>query len=122
MAARVERIAARIVERQAETEAQALAHLGDALLDLFGRQQVEPAELVVRAEIAPGRALGPLLPPRRRIHVDRSPDQNAPAFDTLDAGFRASGACFARLRRSANTGRLERGDAIAVAVGAPKEP
>src|SRR3546814_12961945 len=63
MAARVELGAARQVERQAEAEADALPHLGDALQHLLPRQQDEPSELVVRPEIAPGRPLGPVLPP-----------------------------------------------------------
>ena len=39
-------------------------HLGDALLHLLGRHQIEPAELVVGAEIAPGGACGFDLPAR----------------------------------------------------------
>ena len=58
MAARVEHVAARVVERQAQAEGQALAHFGDALLHLLRREQVQPAELVVGPEIAPGRASG----------------------------------------------------------------
>src|ERR1051326_3776834 len=72
MAARIEQAAAGIIERQAETEAQALAHLGDALLDLLGGEQVEAAELIVRPEIAPGRTLGTALPARGRVHRRRS--------------------------------------------------
>jgi hypothetical protein len=65
MAARVEEIAAGIVERQAETEGQSLADLGDALSDLFRCQEVQAAELVVGAEIAPVGTLGPVIGCRR---------------------------------------------------------
>jgi hypothetical protein len=62
MAARVEHVAARVVERQAEAEAQSLAHLGDALSHFGGRDQVHAAELIVGAEVAPVRPVRPALP------------------------------------------------------------
>ena len=49
----VEHVAARVVERQAQAERAAVAHLGHALAHLLGRQQVETAKLVVGPEIAP---------------------------------------------------------------------
>ncbi len=64
LATRIEDAAARIVERHREAERQALAHLGDALLHLLGRDQVEPAELIVGTEVAPGGACGFDLPTR----------------------------------------------------------
>src|SRR5579883_17533 len=69
MAARVEKIAARVVERQAEAEAPPLANLGDALQHLDRRQQVEPAQLVVRPEIAPVRSWRALLPSWASVHA-----------------------------------------------------
>ena len=62
MAARVEHVAAGIVERQAEAEGDALSHLGRRLQPLFRRQKIDPPELIVGPEIAPVRALGPLGP------------------------------------------------------------
>ena len=53
VAARVDCVAARIVERQAEAERHAFADLGRGAAHALGRQQVEPAELIVRAELAP---------------------------------------------------------------------
>src|SRR5262245_56863494 len=77
MAPRIERVAAGIVERQAQAEGQAFAHLGNALLDLLGREQIEPAELVVGAEIPPCRSFGPLLPALLFGHRSRSPVRGA---------------------------------------------
>ncbi len=64
VAARVEHVAAGIVERQRQAEAQPLLHLGDALEHLPGRQQVEAPQLVVGPPIAPGRAGRAALPAR----------------------------------------------------------
>jgi len=62
VAARIQLVAARIVERQRQAENQAFAHLCNTLLHFFRREQVEPPDLVVRTEVAPGRAGRPLLP------------------------------------------------------------
>ena len=64
MAARVDDSAARIIERQAEAEGPAFLHLGHSLQDLVRGQQIEPAELIVGAPIAPGRARRATLPAR----------------------------------------------------------
>ena len=64
VAARVDDGAAGIVERQLQAEGPALLDLGDAFETLSGGQQVEPAELIVRAPIAPGRAGRAALPAR----------------------------------------------------------
>ena len=64
MAPRVDDGAAGIVERQAEAEGLAFLNLGDAFLDLVGGQQVEPAQLIVRTPIAPGRACRAAFPTR----------------------------------------------------------
>ena len=61
-APRVQHIAARQVERQAEAERQAFLHLGDAFEHLRRRDEVQPAELIVVTPIAPGRAFGTVLP------------------------------------------------------------
>ncbi len=63
--ARVQDVAARQIQRQAEAEGQALPHLGDALAHLLGGEQVQAPQLVVGAEITPGRALGPPGPAER---------------------------------------------------------
>ncbi|MBI5719959.1 MAG: hypothetical protein HZC37_19980 [Burkholderiales bacterium] len=52
-AARVHRLAARHVQRQAQAEGAADLHLGDALQHFLGRDQVHAAALVVGAEFAP---------------------------------------------------------------------
>ncbi len=57
----VEGGAAREVERQAEAEADAGLDLAHALEDLLRREQVDAAELVVVAPVAPGRAVRALL-------------------------------------------------------------
>src|SRR5258708_935378 len=64
MAARVDRGAARIIEWQAEAEGLSFPDLRDPLFDLVGGQEVEPAELIVRAPIAPGRAGRTIFPAR----------------------------------------------------------
>ena len=61
---RAQHHAAGPVERQAQAEAPADANLGHALQHLLRCQQVEAAELVIRAEIAPGGALWPSRPSR----------------------------------------------------------
>ena len=61
-AARREDRAAGIVERQRQAEGLSDLHLGDALQDLFRRQQIEAATFVIGAEIAPGRAGGAVGP------------------------------------------------------------
>jgi hypothetical protein len=66
VAARVQDIAAGTFERQRQAEGQPLAHLGHALAHLLRREEVEAAELVVRAEIAPGRSMRSALPARVR--------------------------------------------------------
>ena len=53
------------VERQAEAEADAGLDLAHALEHLLGGEQVDAAELVVVAPVAPGRAVRALLPPLR---------------------------------------------------------
>src|SRR5687768_3048926 len=65
VAALVQHGAAGEVERQAQAEADAGLHLGDALEDLLGGYEVDAAELVVVAPVAPGRAVRALLPPLR---------------------------------------------------------
>src|SRR5690606_23655161 len=75
MAARIERVAARQVQRQAEAEGPALAHLRHALAHLVRVDEVEATELVVGTEIAPGGSFGPVDPARagrggRRCHVE----------------------------------------------------
>src|SRR5882672_11147376 len=62
MAARIEHVAARQVEWKTEAERATLAHLGSTLSHLLGGQQVEPAELIVGTEVAPGRTRRALLP------------------------------------------------------------
>src|SRR5690242_6980941 len=69
VAARIEDVAAGIVERQAEAEAAPLAHLGDALEELLAGQEIEATELVVDPEIAPGRAGWSVLPTRIVAHL-----------------------------------------------------
>ena len=64
VAARIDDRSAGVIERQRQTKGLALSDLGDALLDLFGGQQIEPAELIVRSPIAPGRAGGAAFPAR----------------------------------------------------------
>ena len=61
----VQRGAAREVERQAQAEGDAVLDLAHALEDLLGREQVDAAELVVVAPVAPGRAFRALRPPLR---------------------------------------------------------
>ena len=61
----VQRGAAGIVERQAQAEADAGLDLAHALEHLLGGEQVDAAELVVVAPVAPGRAVRALLPPLR---------------------------------------------------------
>ena len=61
----VERRAAGIVERQAQAEADAGLDLADALEHLLRGEQVDAAELVVLAPVAPRRAGRALLPPLR---------------------------------------------------------
>ena len=61
-AARVHGPAARHVQRQAQHEAAAFAHLGHALQHLGRRHQVHAAALVVGAELAPVAAFGCVLP------------------------------------------------------------
>src|SRR6185437_12666402 len=84
MTPRVERVSAGIVERQAEAEAASLAHLGNALQHLSRGQEVEPTELVVRPEIAPGRAWRPLLP--SRVHASPSSGTGAPIMQRIGIG------------------------------------
>ena len=61
-AARIQDVAAGKVERQAEAERQAFLHLGDALQHLLRGDQIEAAELVVVAPVAPGRSFRTMLP------------------------------------------------------------
>ena len=68
VAARIQHVAAGIVERQAEAKRQAFAHFGDTLLHLLRRQQIDAAALVVCTEVAPVRAGGALLPARFVSH------------------------------------------------------
>ena len=53
------------VERQAQAEADAGLDLPHALEHLFGREQVDAAEFVIFAPVAPRRAWWALLPPLR---------------------------------------------------------
>ncbi len=62
VAARVEHVAAGIVERQRQAEADALLHLGHALQHLLARHVVHAPALVVGAELAPVGARGSVLP------------------------------------------------------------
>jgi hypothetical protein len=57
--------APREIERQAQAEADSGLDLLHPLEGLLGRDQVDAAELVVVAPVAPGRALRALLPPLR---------------------------------------------------------
>ena len=57
MAARIEHVAARQVQRQRQAEDLAGAHCARPAALFFG-QQVQAADLVVRSEIAPGRSSG----------------------------------------------------------------
>ena len=62
--ARVQHVAAGIVERQRQAERETFLHLGDALQHLLAGNVIHPPALVVRAEFAPvgtGRALLPAL-------------------------------------------------------------
>ena len=58
----MEDIAAGIVEGQREAERAAFADFGDALKHLLGRDQVEPPNLVIGAELAPVRLIRPVAP------------------------------------------------------------
>ena len=58
MAARIEHVAARQVQRQRQAEDLAGAHFAHGLQHFFFGQQVQAADLVVRSEIAPGRSSG----------------------------------------------------------------
>ena len=64
IAVRVQRVAAGIVEWQAERKAQAITHLGHALQHLLAREQIQPPELVVHTKVTPRRTFGALLPAR----------------------------------------------------------
>ena len=77
----VERGAAGVVERQAQAEADAGFDLADALEHLLGGDQVDPAQFVVVAPVAPGRAGRALLPPLR--HASRSLLVALPCTDRL---------------------------------------
>ena len=61
-AARVQHIAAREVEREAQAERYSFLHLGNALDHLLRRDQVEAAELIVVAPVAPGRSFRAMFP------------------------------------------------------------
>ncbi|MDT4862980.1 hypothetical protein FQZ97_976650 [compost metagenome] len=58
MAARVQHVAAGQVQRQRQAEHLARADFAHGLQHFFFGQQVQAAELVVRAEVAPGRSFG----------------------------------------------------------------
>ena len=77
-AARVQHVAARQVERQAEAEGKAFLHFGDAFQHLLGRDEVQPAELIVIAPIAPGRAFRAMLP---ALHLTLPVAGRAIAYD-----------------------------------------
>jgi hypothetical protein len=62
IAARVEPVAAGKVERQAQAEADAFLHLGDALQQLLAGNEIDTAELIVGAEITPIRSFRSTLP------------------------------------------------------------
>ena len=70
MPARIEQVAPGQIERQRQAERTALAHLGHALADLLGGDQVEPAELV---------DLGHLLLHALLQLVDQFSQEGAPA-------------------------------------------
>ena len=72
MAARVEQVAAGVIQRQAQAEHLAFLDLGDALFHFLRRQQVQSSELVIRPEVAPGRTLGPVFPACRCSHCSPS--------------------------------------------------
>ena len=64
VAARRQNSPAGIIQWQRQAEGLAGFYLGDALQDLFGRQQIKPATFIIRSPIAPGgtwRAAGPTL-------------------------------------------------------------
>ena len=56
MAAGIDHVAARIIEGKAEAEGLSFPDLGNAFEHLLGGQQIESAQLIVGAPIAPGRA------------------------------------------------------------------
>ncbi|MNR10636.1 hypothetical protein D3C85_1268980 [compost metagenome] len=62
MAARIELVAARVVQWQREAEAAPRLDLARALEHLLGADQVDAPQLIVRTEIAPVGALRTLLP------------------------------------------------------------
>jgi hypothetical protein len=62
MAARVQHVAARVVERQAQAEHAALLDFGNSFANLLRVDQVQSTELVVGAEVAPVRSGRALLP------------------------------------------------------------
>src|ERR1700674_5787968 len=66
VAARIQQVAAGVVERKAQAEIQTFAHLGHAAPQSLGRQQVESADLIVGPEVAPVRTVGTVLPARAR--------------------------------------------------------
>jgi len=71
MAPRVERVAARIVERQRQHEGEALLHLAHALQHLLGRHPVHATALVVLADI------GDDLPVERTVQNFPEKDRRA---------------------------------------------
>ena len=71
-----------VVERQAQAEADAGLDLADALEDLLGGEQVDAAELVVVAPVAPGRAGRALLPPLRHRSCSFRASRSAPTIGT----------------------------------------
>ncbi|MNT45258.1 hypothetical protein D3C72_1818320 [compost metagenome] len=62
MAAGVEHVAARQVQRQRQAEHLARLHFTHGLQHFFLGQQVQPAQFIVRAEVAPGGSFGALRP------------------------------------------------------------
>src|ERR1700729_1705981 len=62
MAAGIDDVAARVVQGQRQTECLAKLYFGDALQDFMRGDEIQPDELVVGPEIAPGGAFGAGLP------------------------------------------------------------
>ncbi|CUI47885.1 Uncharacterised protein [Achromobacter sp. 2789STDY5608621] len=62
MAAHVDAVAAGVVQRQRQTEAQALADFLDSLHHVRGSDVIQATPLVIRAEVSPVRSLGTVLP------------------------------------------------------------
>src|SRR4029077_16135839 len=67
-AARVEHVAAGVIERQTEAGAQPFLAFGHPLLDLVGSEQIEAPELIVRSPISPRGTFRTVFPSLRCAH------------------------------------------------------